>query len=110
MSACVHGSGKGEPKYNTATQRCKRILRKGPTSYRLPSEFSVDQLSQIVPDRRLIEALDDFVQEAGDDEALGDGNGNPAGAKIKHFVFVDLARSGAVGTTDVIGENFEAGH
>ena len=61
-------------------------------------------------DRWLIEALDDFVQEASDDEALGDRNGNPAGAKIKHFVFVDLARSGAVGTTDVVGQNFQARH
>ena len=73
-------------------------------------KFSVDQLIQMSRNRRLIEALDDFVQETGDDETLGNWNGNAAGAEIKHFVFVDLAGGGAVGATNVIGQNFETRH
>ena len=61
-------------------------------------------------DRRLIEALDDFVQETGDDEALGDWSRNAAGAEIEEFVLVDLTGGGAVGAPDVVGQNFEAGH
>jgi hypothetical protein len=58
----------------------------------------------------LIEALDDFVQETGDDEVLGDLHRNAAGAEIEEFVFIDLAAGGAVGATDVVGQNFEPGH
>jgi hypothetical protein len=47
------------------------------------SEFLFNQPMQMRRDRRLIESLNDFVQETGDDEALGDGNGNPAGAEIE---------------------------
>jgi hypothetical protein len=59
--------------------------------------------------RRLVEALDDFVQEAGHDEALGNRNGNAACAHIKQFVCVDLAGGGTVRATDVVGEDFEPG-
>ena len=65
---------------------------------------------QMIADRRVIEALDDFVEESGDEEALGYVCRNAAAAQIEEFVFVDLARGCAVGATDVIGEDFEAGH
>jgi hypothetical protein len=77
---------------------------------RLAGELLFDQLMQIRRDIRLIEALNDFVQETGNDEALGDVDRNAAGAEIEEFVFVDLARGGAVRATDVVSQNFEAGH
>src|SRR5436190_8989679 len=60
--------------------------------------------------RLMIEPLNHFVQKSADDEALRDGDGNAAGTEVKKFVFVDLARGGAVSATDVVCENFEAGH
>jgi hypothetical protein len=39
----------------------------------------------------IIEAFDDFVQESGDEEALGNFCGNAARAQIEKFVFIDLA-------------------
>jgi hypothetical protein len=45
---------------------------------------------------RMIEALDDFVQKAGDNKAQGDRDGNAASAQIEKFVFVDLTGSCAV--------------
>ena len=33
-----------------------------------------------------------------------------AGAQVKQLVFFDLPGRGAVGATDVVGEDFEAGH
>jgi len=60
--------------------------------------------------RLMIEALNDLVQETANDETLRDWNGNAAGTQVKKLVFVDLAGGGAVGATDVVGENFEAGH
>src|SRR5207302_11127575 len=74
------------------------------------SEFLFNQPMQVRSNRRLIEALDDFVQETGDDEVLGDLHRNAAGAEIKEFVFIDLAAGSAVGATDVVGQNFELGH
>src|SRR6266536_785526 len=58
----------------------------------------------------MIEALNDFVQKTGDDEALCNRHWNTASAKIKKFVFVDLAGSRPVAATDVVGEDFQAGH
>ena len=65
---------------------------------------------QMCSDRRLIEALDDFVQETGDDEVLGHLYRDTAGAEIEEFVLVDLAAGSAMGATDVVGQNFETGH
>src|SRR4029453_2069634 len=60
--------------------------------------------------RRVIESLYYFVQKTGDDEALGDWHGNTPGAQIKKFVFIDLPGGCAVGATDIVSEDFEAGH
>ena len=57
----------------------------------------------MITNHRMIEALDHFVEESGDEEALGDFCGNAAGAQIEEFVFVDLARGCAVCATDVVG-------
>jgi len=65
---------------------------------------------QMCSDRRLIEALDDFVQETGDDEVLGHLYRDTAGAEIKEFVFIDLAAGSAMGATNVVSQNFEPGH
>ena len=73
-------------------------------------KLSVDQLIQIIGDCGLIEAPDDFVEEAGDDEALGDFCRDATRMQVKHLVLVDLAGGGAVGSTDVVGKNFQAGH
>src|SRR5207302_11283188 len=67
----------------------------------LPRKFSINQTSQILGYGRLIQPLNHFVHEAGDEEALGGFYRNAAGTEIKHFVFVDLSGSGAVGATDV---------
>ena len=58
----------------------------------------------------MIKPLDYFVQKASDKEALGDFCGYAARAQIEELVFVDLAGSGAVGATYVVGEDLEAGH
>ena len=39
-----------------------------------------------------------------------DVGGNAAGEKIKHFVFIELAGSGAVTALHVVGEDLETGH
>ena len=64
----------------------------------------------MIANHRMIEALDYFVKESGDEKALGDFCGNAAAPKIKKFVFSDLARGCTVGTTDIVGKNFEARH
>src|SRR5215470_2546721 len=64
----------------------------------------------MLADRRVIEALDDFVEKARDEEALGDFCRNTAGAQIEKFVLVDLTGRRAVSATDVIGQNFETRH
>ena len=64
----------------------------------------------MITNHGVIEALDYFVEESGNEEALGDLRGNSAGAKIKKFVFVDLARGCAMGATDVVRQDFEARH
>src|SRR2546423_15394849 len=64
----------------------------------------------MIGDGGLIEALDDFVQKAGDDETLGNGHGNAAGPEVKHFVLVDLPGRGAMGATNIIGQNLKSGH
>ena len=43
-------------------------------------EFVFDQVAQMISYRLVIEALEDLVQKAADDEALGDWDGNAAGA------------------------------
>ena len=43
-------------------------------------EFVFDQSMQMISYRLVIEALNDLVQKAADDEALGDWDGNSAGA------------------------------
>ena len=73
-------------------------------------KFLLNQPMQMLSYRWMIETLDDFVQKTGDEEALGDLCWNAARAQIKQLVFVDLAGGCAVGATDVVGENFEAGH
>ena len=65
---------------------------------------------QMPRDRWLIEPLNHFVQETGDDEALRDFRRNAATAQIKKFVFIDLAAGRAVRATDIVRQDFEAGH
>ena len=64
----------------------------------------------MVTDRGMIEALDHFGQETGDNKALRSFNWNPACPEIEKFVFIDLPTGGAVTATDVVGQDFEAGH
>ena len=59
---------------------------------------------------RMIEALNDFIQKACDNETLGHGYGNAACAKIEKLVFVNLAGSRPVAATHVVSQDFEAGH
>jgi hypothetical protein len=58
---------------------------------------------QMLSYRWMIETLDDLIEKAGDEEPLGHFCGNTARAKIKEFVFVDLAGGRAVRATDVVG-------
>lgn len=64
----------------------------------------------MLSDRWVIETLNYFIEEAGDNETLGHWDGNAAGAQIKEFVFIDLAGRCAVGATDIIGEYLKPGH
>ena len=73
-------------------------------------EFLFDQPMQIRRDHGMIKSLDNLVQETGDNETLRDWNRNAARAEVKQLVFFDLPGSGAVGTTDVVGKDFEPGH
>jgi hypothetical protein len=76
----------------------------------LCSEFIFNQPVQMPGNRGLIKALNDFVEKTGDDETLGNWNRNSARAQVKQLVFFDLAGGGAVGATDVVSEDFQAGH
>lgn len=76
----------------------------------LCGELLFDQPVQVVAYRCMIEALDDFVEEARDEEALGDFGRDAARTQIKELVFFDLAGRCAVGATDIVGEDFETGH
>ena len=64
----------------------------------------------MLADRRVIEALDDFVEEPGDEKALADFGWDAPGAKVKELVFFYLTGRRAVSATDVVGKNFEARH
>ena len=55
---------------------------------------------QMRRDRGMIEALNHFVQKAGDEETLSNRNRDAARAKIKELVLFNLTARGAVGATD----------
>ena len=74
------------------------------------SELLFDQAMQMIANRWVIKPLDDFVQKSSDEEPLGNLCRNAARAQVKQLVFFDLPGRGAVGATDVVGEDFEAGH
>src|SRR4029453_11395256 len=76
----------------------------------LCGEFFFDEAVQMIANHRVIEAWVDFVQKAGDEKTLGNFGGDAAGAQIEKFVFIDLTGGRPVCATDVVGENFEAGH
>ena len=80
------------------TTRKTRVLLQS-----LCSKFLFDEAVQMSTNHRMIEALDHFVEESGDEEALGYVCRNAAGAQIEEFVLVDLARGRAVSATDVVG-------
>src|ERR1051326_1390802 len=65
---------------------------------------------QMSRDQRVIQSLDDFIEESGHDKALGHRNRNASGAKIEKLVLLDLTGSGAMSAADVIRQNFETGH
>src|SRR5262245_35950378 len=71
-------------------------------SLRLCSEFIFDETMQMVTNHRMIEALDYFVEESRDKEALGDFCRNATGAQIEQLVLLDLPRGRAVSATDVV--------
>ena len=72
-------------------------------------QISLQSTDEMCSDRRLIEALDDFVSETGDDRCWATFTGY-RGAEIKEFVLVDLAAGSAMGATNVVSQNFEPGH
>ena len=82
-------------------ERVSRILR---------SEFLFDQPVQVMTYRRMIEALDYFVQKASDEEPLRHLSWDAARAQVKQLIFFNLAGGCAVGASDIVGENFKAGH
>jgi len=62
----------------------------------------VDEIGDLV----VSQSIDDFIQEAAHEKLFfRDGGGDTAGAKVKHFVFADLAGGGAVVAFHVIGQN-----
>ena len=94
---------------------CKAIVlekehdwQRDPTA--LFPELFLDQPIQMLRDRRLIEALDHFVEKTGDDQPLGGFGRDAPGTKIEELIFIDLAACCTVSAADVIGQDFEAGH
>lgn len=78
---------------------------------RLPlHELRFDKLVQLPRDLRLIEPLDDFVEEAGHEEALCDILRDATREQVEELVLVQLAGRGAMAALYVIGHDLEAGH
>ena len=80
--------------------------RVGACPQSLFGEFFFDEAMQMITNHRVIEASDHFVEESGDEEALGYLCRNAAGAQIEEFVLVDLTGCRAVSATDVVSEDF----
>ena len=76
----------------------------------LGGKFLLDQAMQVLGDRWMIKALDDFIQKTGDQQALADFGWDSPRAKVKELVFFDLTGCSPVGATDVVGKDFETGH
>jgi len=75
-------------------------------SHKLRFDQVVDQRA----DRGMVEAIDDFVEEAAHEKLFRDRRGNAAGEEIEHLVLAELAGGRAVTAFDVVGQDFEAGH
>ena len=54
-------------------------------------------------DDRMIEAIDDFVQETGDEHLLRDVFRDAAREEVEEFLFVELTGGGAVAALHVVG-------
>ena len=67
-----------------------KTTRKTRAPQSLCGELLFDEAVQMITNHRMIEALDHFVEESGNEEALGDFCGDAAGAQIEEFVFIDL--------------------
>ena len=87
-----------------------KATREACASQSLSGEFLFDQAVQMTTNRRMIEALDHFVEESGDEKTLGNFCGDASGAQIEEFIFVGLSGSRAMGATDIVGQDFETGH
>lgn len=70
-------------------RRGSRNLQRALT--RAPHKLRFDQIVNERGDRGMIETIDDFVEEAGDEKLLRDRRGNAAGEEIEHFVLAELA-------------------
>ena len=54
-------------------------------------ELLLDQIVDQRTDRGMVETIDDFVQEAGDEELLRNRHRDAAREEVKHFVLAELA-------------------
>ena len=79
-----------------------KTTRKTRAAQSLCGELLFDEAVQMITNHRMIEALDHFVEESGNEEALGDFRGNSARPQIEKLIFVDLAGRCAVSATDVV--------
>jgi hypothetical protein len=62
----------------------------GMTRCLMPRELVLDQTVNKAGDGRMIEAIDDFIQETTDQKLLRDRRRDAAREKIKHLVLIDL--------------------
>ena len=71
-------------------------------------EFLFDQVVDDFGDGRMIEKINDFVQEAADQKLLRDWRRDAAGEKIEHLIFIDLARDRTMAAFNVAGQSQQA--
>ena len=62
-------------------------------------ELLLDQVVQLLGDRRMIEALDGFVKETAPEKMLRDWFQNAPREQVEELVLVQLARSGAAASS-----------
>ena len=72
-------------------------------------EFRADQFAEPLLHGLVAEALDDFVEEAEDDEPLGILLRDAAGEEVEKLLLLDLPAGRAVGAADVVGFDLQAG-
>ena len=73
----------------------------------MPFEAPAQGFLQTVSRGVVWEALQDFIQKSERDQPVGVALGYSPRLHVKEFIGINFARGGAVGTADVIGQDFK---